>query len=91
MNRRSFIKKGIVGGTSILAVSNNNAANIWIKSGESNTKPAILGGPKSHAGIWPSWPEWNSASDEKRLLEVMRSGVWSRNKVTDEFEKNGHG
>ncbi len=70
-----------------MAVSNNNAANIWIKSGESNTKPAILGGPKSHAGIWPSWPEWNSASDEKRLLEVMRSGVWSRNKVTDEFEK----
>ncbi len=87
MNRRGFIKKGIVGGTSILAVSKSNAANIWVKSAESNAKPAILGGPKAHAGTWPKWPEWNSATDEKRLLEVMRSGVWSRNKVTDEFEK----
>ena len=85
MNRRSFIKKGIVGGTSILAVSKSNAANIWVKSGESN-KPAILG-IQSNAGTWPKWPEWNSATDEKRLLEVMRSGVWSRSKVTDEFEK----
>ena len=50
-------------------------------------KPAILGGSKAHAGTWPKWPEWNSATDEKRLLEVMRSGVWSRSKVTDEFEK----
>ncbi|MDD4536452.1 MAG: DegT/DnrJ/EryC1/StrS family aminotransferase, partial [Petrimonas sp.] len=50
-------------------------------------KPAILGGEKSFTGQWPKWPIWNPATDEKQLLEVMRSGVWSRSKVTDEFEK----
>ncbi|MDD3910403.1 MAG: DegT/DnrJ/EryC1/StrS family aminotransferase, partial [Proteiniphilum sp.] len=30
---------------------------------------------------------WNPATDEKQLIDVMRSGVWSRSKLTDEFEK----
>jgi dTDP-4-amino-4,6-dideoxygalactose transaminase len=30
---------------------------------------------------------WNQETDEKRLLEVMRSGVWSRANVVAEFEE----
>ncbi|CAM4115587.1 aminotransferase class I/II-fold pyridoxal phosphate-dependent enzyme [Cytophagaceae bacterium 50C-KIRBA] len=50
--------------------------------------PAILGG-KSHVKIdnWIKWPIWDSENDEKLLLEVMRSGVWSRAQVVNQFEK----
>lgn len=87
MNRRKFIKKSIVGGTSLLAVSNINMANTWAQSDNKSKVPAILGGQKSYTGQWPVWPEWNPATDEKQLIDVMRSGVWSRSKLTDEFEK----
>ena len=50
--------------------------------------PAILGGsPAAVSHDWPSWPIWNREKDEKRLLDVMRSGVWSRRKVVAEFEE----
>ena len=50
-------------------------------------KPAILGGTPAHAGKWPKWPQWNPETDEERVIRVLRSGVWSRAKVVDEFEK----
>lgn len=50
--------------------------------------PAILGGdPVITSPGWPSWPIWNPETDEKRLLKVMRSGVWSRDKFVSEFEE----
>lgn len=50
--------------------------------------PAILGGPAAWGQErWPTWPTWNPETDEKKLLEVMRSGVWSRAGVVTEFEK----
>lgn len=52
------------------------------------TVPALLGGdPVITSHDWPSWPIWKPETDEKRLLEVIRSGVWSRNKVVSEFEQ----
>lgn len=63
-----------------------NSAFTAVPSVKNN--PAILGGkPVINSHNWPSWPIWESESDEKRLLEVMRSGVWSRDKVVNEFEK----
>lgn len=50
-------------------------------------KPAILGGQPIVSAEWPSWPIWNPETDEQRLLDVMRSGVWSRKDVTIEFEE----
>ncbi|MBF6627200.1 MAG: DegT/DnrJ/EryC1/StrS family aminotransferase [Proteiniphilum sp.] len=85
MDRRKFIKKSVMGSASLMTVTSLNSSTVWAKS---NIKvPAILGGEKMYTGQWPKWPIWNSATDEKKLLEVMRSGVWSRNKVTEEFEK----
>lgn len=49
--------------------------------------PAILGGPAVRSNGWPSWPIWNPETDEQRVLEVLRSGVWSRSKTVAEFEQ----
>jgi len=53
--------------------------------------PAILGGaPVRDAGQkpkWSKWPVWIPETDELRVLEVLRSGVWSRADVVNEFEK----
>ncbi len=49
--------------------------------------PAILGGNPVRTKAWPGWPMWNPETDEKRVLEVLRSGVWSRKGVVTEFEK----
>lgn len=49
--------------------------------------PAILGGKPVITADWPKWPMWDPETDEKSVLDVIRSGVWSRNNVVDEFEK----
>jgi len=86
MDRRKFFKKSVIGGASLMTLNSLGNQKGWAFNKIDNN-PAILGGEKSFTGQWPKWPVWNPATDEKRLLEVMRSGVWSRNKVTDEFEK----
>ncbi|GAB3901121.1 hypothetical protein GCM10028803_25230 [Larkinella knui] len=48
--------------------------------------PALLGGKPVRAREWPTWPLWKPESDEKQLLEVIRSGIWSRAGVVSEFE-----
>ena len=86
MDRRNFIKKSMFGGASILVASSFNNSPVWANMTGDNKLPAILGGQKTHTGVWPIWPIWNQKTDEKRLLDVMRSGVWSRNNVVTEFE-----
>lgn len=53
----------------------------------SRDTPAILGGTPVRSEDWPGWPQWNSETDEERVLEVLRSGVWSRSGVVTEFEE----
>lgn len=86
LTRRDFIKKNsVMGAGTVLGLS--AAGSIMARGGSSAPVPAILGGEpllKNHD--WPDWPVWNPETDEKRLLEVMRSGVWSRKNVVTEFE-----
>ena len=49
-------------------------------------KSALLGGSPVRTQPWPVWPQWNKDTDEKRVLEDLRSGVWSRANLVDEFE-----
>jgi len=49
--------------------------------------PAILGGTPAHKGKWLKWPVWKPETDESMIIQVLRSGVWSRNKTVTEFEK----
>src|SRR5690606_20189262 len=48
--------------------------------------PAILGGPKAHAGDRSRWAIWKPETDEARVLDVLRSGKWSRANVVADFE-----
>jgi dTDP-4-amino-4,6-dideoxygalactose transaminase len=48
--------------------------------------PAILGGQPVRTAPFPRWPNFREA-DEKAVLPVLRSGVWSRAKVVDEAER----
>lgn len=49
------------------------------------TTPAILGGQPVRTRKFPRWPVFREA-DEQAVLPVLRSGVWSRDKVVDEAE-----
>lgn len=87
-SRREFLKTSLMAGVGTavgLSSINKTFANI---TSDLSPTPAILGGNPAikHPG-WPSWPIWKQETDEKKLLEVMRSGVWSRNKIVDEFEQ----
>lgn len=47
---------------------------------------ALLGGKPVRTSAWPTWPLWKPEQDENQLLEVIRSGIWSRGNVVSEFE-----
>jgi perosamine synthetase len=86
-SRRDFIRKNSLLGAAA-AVGLSSANTIFASSTSQTSTPAILGGtPLLAKHGWPEWPIWNPETDEKRLLEVMRSGIWSRAKVVAEFEK----
>ncbi len=87
MDRREFIQKNsLLGAGTALGLG---VADRILSAGFTNpATPAILGGdPVITSHDWPSWPVWNPETDEKRLLEAIRSGVWSRRDLVDEFEK----
>jgi len=84
-SRREFIKRNSLTGLGIVASS---AVFPTISFADSYLDvPALLGGTPVHRQGWPGWPVWNPATDEKRVLEVLRSGVWSRAGMTAEFEQ----
>ncbi|WP_087880561.1 DegT/DnrJ/EryC1/StrS aminotransferase family protein [Parabacteroides sp. Marseille-P3160] len=87
MNRRKFIKKTILSGVSVLTISGLNNSYIWGQTKGDSRLPAILGGAKSHLDLWPNWPVWRSPDYDESVLKVLRSGIWSRSKITGEFEK----
>ncbi len=86
-SRRDFIKTNVAAGTAAM-IGMNSFNTVFAGRSTNNGTPAILGGkPQITQHSWPSWPIWNPATDEKKLLEVMRSGVWSRSKLATEFEE----
>lgn len=86
--RRNFIKKSLLGSAGILAASYLNTSYIWGQKNGNQKIPAILDGPKIQYDLWPAWPVWKSPDYDECILKVLQSGVWSRAKVTDEFEKS---
>jgi len=87
-SRREFIKTNLIAGTGAVMGAGTTGRVLANCTVINKTTPAVLGGsPLITSHDWPSWPVWKPETDEKRLLEVMRGGVWSRDKVTDEFEK----
>lgn len=86
-SRREFLKTNLIAGTGTL-IGLGIGSSVLSNTPVERSLPAILGGkPVITSHDWPTWPLWKPEIDEKRLLEVMRSGVWSRDKFTAEFEK----
>ena len=84
LNRRAFIaSSGVLAAGLGLSQSPLSA---FASKGESG-KPALLGGQPIRAKGWSRWPIWNPEADEKRVTDVLRSGVWSRAAVVTEFEQ----
>ncbi len=86
-SRRKFIKKNTQAGIGTvvgMSVTPSLFAGSTLRAPE---KPAILGGDPVRTKPWPGWPVWKPETDEKRVIEVLRSGIWSRKDVVSEFEK----
>lgn len=49
--------------------------------------PAISGGTPLRTKPWPDWPIWNKVADEPLVVDDLRSGIWSRAALVDQFEK----
>ncbi|RRB06867.1 DegT/DnrJ/EryC1/StrS family aminotransferase [Larkinella rosea] len=98
VSRREFLRRnsltglGAVLSPSLLSASSIEqptipAPNPEIPTSSSRTEaPALLGGKPVRSKEWPTWPMWQPETDEKQLLEVIRSGIWSRANVVTEFE-----
>lgn len=85
-SRRRFLKRNLMTGLGVVLAA-DGFSGPWICGGNTTGQPALLGGEPVHSGNWPGWPVWNASTDEEQLLNVIRSGVWSRAGVVDEFEK----
>lgn len=85
-SRRNFIKRNTFAGLGTVLASGIVVPALGKTTGLSKD-PAILGGIPLHESGWPGWPVWDTSADEKQVLQVLRSGVWSRAGVVDEFEK----
>ncbi len=83
--RRKFIKQNsLLGMGAAMSISASPA--IFTNITKDTDTPAILGGKPVRTESWPKWPRWNPETDEQGVIEVLRSGIWSRNKVVTEFE-----
>lgn len=83
-SRREFLKRNSLAGAG-LTLGMGMATPLFATTFDAGT-PAILGGTPVYKKDWQKWPIWNPETDEKRVLEVLRSGVWSRAGVVTEFE-----
>ena len=84
ISRRQFIAATSVG--TLCTVASGNASSLVTFGSKDSLKPAVLGGKPIRSKSYSSWPYWDKA-DEEAVIPVLRSGVWSRNKVVDAAEK----
>lgn len=85
--RREFLKKNSVAAAGIALTMGVSTPTVFAGKIADSTTPAILGGTPLRTRAWQEWPIWNPETDEKLVLEVLRSGVWSRAKVVTQFEE----
>ena len=86
-SRREFIKKNSIAGAGFTLAMGMTPPSVFAIRSADTGKPAILGGEPMCTKDWQKWPIWKPETDEKRVLEVLRSGVWSRAGVVTEFEE----
>lgn len=87
MALKKIPRREFVGRTSAALAAAALSAGSTRPALSSTAKPAILGGEPACTTNWLSWPIWDRQTDEQAVLKVLRSGVWSRGKTVEEFEK----
>ena len=83
--RRKFLKQNSLTGASVAL--GLTTPSLFASNPSTVTTPAILGGQPVRTQGWQQWPIWKPETDEDRVIEVLRSGVWSRAAVVTEFEE----
>jgi len=84
-SRRWFIRHGSLGLAATAVASNSLFAG---SASITAPTPAVLGGsPVTDVHKWIKWPIWIPETDEPLVLQSLRSGVWSRAKLVEQFEK----
>jgi len=85
-SRRKFLKQSSMAGVGAV-LTMGMTPTLLAGDLTGTASPAILGGPSAwDKSKWVKWPIWIPETDEKRVLEVLRSGIWSRAGVVNEFE-----
>jgi perosamine synthetase len=91
LSRREFLRRNSLTGLGAMLtptlLAGASPAVPLTQAGRATKSLALLGGNPLRTKPWPTWPIWNPETDEKRLLEVIRSGVWSRASMVSEFEE----
>jgi perosamine synthetase len=85
-SRREFIKQNSLTGLGTVLAAGITPALFAGCNGADST-PAFLGGQPVRTKSWPVWPVWDTATDEKSVIDVLRSGIWSRASLVTEFEE----
>jgi perosamine synthetase len=85
-SRREFVKKNSITGLGAV-LGMGLTPTVFTDNLKFADTPAILGGQKVRTKGWSKWPIWIPETDESQVIEVLRSGVWSRAKVVSEFER----
>ena len=85
-SRRKFLKNSTLTGLGV-GLTTAVTPNLFAGYAKDAGTAAILGGQPVRTKGWPDWPMWDPETDEARVIEVLRSGIWSRGKVVTEFEE----
>jgi dTDP-4-amino-4,6-dideoxygalactose transaminase len=85
-SRREFIKQNSLTGLGAI-VTMGVTPNLFANNINVTEIPALLGGKAVRTKGWPTWPVWDTATDEEQVIKVIRSGAWTRAGVVTEFEK----
>lgn len=83
--RRHFLKATSLATAGLMVQPLTSYAGITHKP--SGSQPAILGGDPVRTKAWPGWPIWDKDTDEKLVVDDLRSGVWSRASLVNQFEE----
>jgi perosamine synthetase len=90
LSRREFVKRNSVTGAGAIFAMGITPA-IYADFIREVSVPAVLGGEPVRTKPWPNWPIWDPATDEKQVMEILRSGVWCRagldRSVVSDFEE----
>lgn len=87
--RRSFIRQNLLTGAGAMLGIHSALPSLAGESSKEITDAIAANTPllAQQPPQWPKWPVWDIAADEPSVLNALRSGVWSRAKIVEQFEE----